>query len=419
MLLVLKRHFSKTGQIFRKIDRNARTCLLVEPFWGVPFNLYTTYASLYMLALGCSEAQIGLLASVSLIIQMGLALIGGYITDRLGRRRTTLIFDLFSWTIPTLVWAFAQNFYYFLAAAVINSFVQIVRTSWSCLLIEETPAKLRVHVYAWIYVAGILAGFFAPLAGFIVGRFSLIPATRGLFFFAFLSMTTMFLLRNYFTHEPKMGVVKSREARGLRLSDTLKEYRRIILRLVKTPFILAAFFLAALNNICITIKRTFLSILLVEGLHFPKGTIALFPAIHSAVMLVVLFLIMPTLARFNPKKPLLLGLLASFAGYLILTLAATENYFMVVSGTVLTAFGMAIVFPIADAIVANAIVDEDRAKMMSIFFIIFFGASAPFGYLGGVLSSISERLPFVLVLGVLLVSILMVTFLDRRHLKNS
>src|SRR5512143_4097821 len=100
---------------------NQRGCVYPEPLWGIPYNLYAPYVSIYMLALGLSDKQIGLIVSISWGFQVLLAAVSGIVTDRLGRRRTTLIFDIVSWTIPTLISAAAQNFWYFLIAGVINS----------------------------------------------------------------------------------------------------------------------------------------------------------------------------------------------------------------------------------------------------------------------------------------------------------
>ena len=85
--------------------------------WGVPFNLYAPYASLYMLELGATDTQVGLITSLGLAGQMLFAVASGHITDRLGRRRTSLFFDLVSWSIPTLIWAFAQDVTWFVVAA--------------------------------------------------------------------------------------------------------------------------------------------------------------------------------------------------------------------------------------------------------------------------------------------------------------
>ena len=91
----------------KNLGGNPRGCVYTEPLWGIPFNLYSPYASIYMLALGLSDKQIGLIVSISWGFQIVLALLSGVVTDKLGRRRTTLIFDILSWGVPALISALA------------------------------------------------------------------------------------------------------------------------------------------------------------------------------------------------------------------------------------------------------------------------------------------------------------------------
>src|SRR5690606_15866537 len=78
----------------RTLKGNPRGCVYTEPLWGIPFNLISPYASVYMLALGLTDRNIGLVLSVSWGFQVFWALMSGAITDKLGRRRTTLLFDI-------------------------------------------------------------------------------------------------------------------------------------------------------------------------------------------------------------------------------------------------------------------------------------------------------------------------------------
>jgi len=99
-------------------------------------------------------------------------------------------------------------------AGILNAAVRVVHVSWSCLFIEDAPVDLRVRLYTWMSVAGTLSGFFAPLAGFFVDRFGLVPATRGLYGFAFLAMTSMIWIRNAKVKETDIGIQRMREIRG-------------------------------------------------------------------------------------------------------------------------------------------------------------------------------------------------------------
>ena len=160
------------------LEGNQKACVYTEPLWGIPYNLYAPYATLYMYALGVKDQQIGLLLSIGTVLQVFAALCGGIATDKLGRRKCTFIFDLISWSIPALIWTLSQNFWWFLAATIFNSLWQITSNSWNCLMVEDCPPNLLVSIYTWCTISGLLSVFFAPLAGILVSKATLIPAMR-------------------------------------------------------------------------------------------------------------------------------------------------------------------------------------------------------------------------------------------------
>ena len=57
----------------KNLRGNVRGCVYPEPLWGIPFNLYAPYVSIYMIALGLSDKQIGLILSISWGFQILLA----------------------------------------------------------------------------------------------------------------------------------------------------------------------------------------------------------------------------------------------------------------------------------------------------------------------------------------------------------
>src|ERR1051325_145646 len=96
-------------QTLRNLRGNARAAVFTEPLWGIPFNLFAPYASLYMIALGLQESQVGLVARVGRAGQIVGALFAGILTDQLGRKRATFWFDILAWSVPCLLWASAQG----------------------------------------------------------------------------------------------------------------------------------------------------------------------------------------------------------------------------------------------------------------------------------------------------------------------
>jgi DHA1 family tetracycline resistance protein-like MFS transporter len=397
MIKAVRRQLAATLGVLRGFSGNTRAVLVTEPIWSIPYQLVQTYASVYMLALGCTPVQVGLIGSAALACQLVFSLVGGWITDRLGRRRTTLIFDTISWSGAMLLWAFARSFPWFLAAAMVNSLVRIVMTSWTCLAIEDTAVDQRVHFFTWISVAGTVAGFVVPLSGALVGRFGLVPAMRGLYLFGFAVMTTMFFFRNRMVVETRMGIERMRESRTEHPRHELGEHLRAASVALRNPAFSVAAIASILAAIMSNVRNTFQSILLTRGLGFPEAAIAVFPLVNAAVTLVALVLLVPALARRGTAAALAVGFGSMAASAALLAASPERSWPIALLATALGGIGSAVVFPVTDGFLANAVPDQSRAKVMAVFYVVMFAASSPFSWVGGLLAAVSSRLPLALV----------------------
>ncbi|GAB1482971.1 hypothetical protein MASR2M78_17870 [Treponema sp.] len=398
---------------------NARACILVEPLWGISYNLFLPYASLYMLALGVTEAGIGAMATLSMVLQVFWSFVAGWITDRFGRRRTSLVFDLISWTLPTLLWAFAQDFRWFLAATIFSSCIRVVHISWSCLFIEDSPNHLRVRLYTWLAVAGTVSGFFAPLAGLLVNRFGLVMATRGLYLFAFVAMTSMFFLRNAFTTETQIGKLNMIEARSIGRTKMLSEYREAARFLFGNKEAVLAFLLAVLSNIHLQVRNSFISIILTKGIGLPVSLISAFPPLTALVTLGAYLFIIPRIKHIRGALSLSLG--ANVAANLILFFAPSSSFSLALAieatilGTFAAAIGMGVAGPVVDAVLANSVDENRRASILSIVYTLMFAASAPFGWIAGLIAEIGARLPALLCALVMAIAVVLALMLKKEE----
>jgi len=74
-----------------RLGRNIQVNLILQFAWSIPFFLYTTYSTLYMLKLGISAGEAGFINSVSFLLKAGISLGAGYIINRLGRKKSLII----------------------------------------------------------------------------------------------------------------------------------------------------------------------------------------------------------------------------------------------------------------------------------------------------------------------------------------
>ena len=380
----------------RSLTGNPRACVYTEPLWGIPFNLYAPYISIYMVALGLSDKQIGLIVSISWSFQIVLALLSGVITDKLGRRRTTLIFDILAWSVPALISAIAQNFWYFVAAGIINSVWQVTRNSWTCLLVEDAEQDQLVDIYTWIHIANQLVGFAAPLAGLLIGIFTLVPTVRGLYIFAAIMFTVKAVVTYLMTEETRQGKVRMHETRHQSLMSVFREYSGVLQELLRTPQTLYTAGILLIISISNVITGSFWGILVTERLHIPAQNMAIFPFVRSAVMLFFFFMVMPRFNKMHFKLPLMVGFLGFIVSQLLLITAPDRSYPFLIASVFLEACCFATINPLVDQMVVLTIDQKERARVQSMLYVGIILVTSPFGWIAGNLSTLDKSLPFIL-----------------------
>ena len=402
------RHNNLISSIF-EIKGNPKACLFTEPLWGIPYNLYIPFATVYMYALGVRDEQIGLLLTIGMLLQVLSAIFGGVITDKFGRRRVTFIVDVACWSVPCLIWTFSQNFWWFLVAAIFNSLFQITSISWQCLLVEDCDPKQLVNVYTWVNVAGLLAVFFAPLSVLIISKTSLVTAVRVLYAFAFLSMSAKFIILYLFSTETEQGKKRMEETKHQSIWSLLVGYREVFHKLFTSRemmLVLAIFVLVNISSITI---NNFFSLYITEDLGVPDKYVALLPIGRAAIMLLFVFIFQSRINMFEFKPVLLCGLLVYIASHVILLMARTNCSYLIIGYVILEAVAFALIMPRRDSLGALFIDRGDRARVMSVIFVIMLAISSPFGTVIGWLSSINRQYPFILNIAIFAVTAIIVT----------
>jgi MFS family permease len=400
-------------ETLRNLRGNARGCVTTEPLWGIPYNLYAPYVSVYMLALGLTDVQIGMLISVSLACQVVTALLSGAITDKFGRKRTTLISDLISWSVPVLIWAVAQDFRYFLVAAVINSVWRVSMTSWSCLLVEDTHPRLLVDIYSWIYISNYVAAFFAPIAGLLIMKYSLVPTMRALYLLAFVMMTTKFFLMNTMVDETQQGSRRLEQTNHQSLFTLLKGYRGVLGQIIRTPITIYTLGLMIVMSINLTVLGAFWSIMVTQRLLVAPQYLSIFTTVKSAIMLLFFFLIMPRIREMDVRKPLITGFIFFIISLLLLIWMPPQSYVLLIITVILEACAIPMTSTFMDKLVVVSIDPQERARIMAILYVFVILMTSPFGWVAGQLSQMNRVLPFIMVIALFLIGIVLIILRQR------
>ncbi len=388
---------------------NPRTLVLIEPLWGIPYNLISPFATLYMYTQGITDVQIGLILSITMAVQVVFSFFGGILSDKLGRKFTTMLGDFFGWAVACLVWAVSNNFWLFLAAALLNCFEQINQTAWFCLLIEDARPKDLVGIYTWVNIGGLVAVFFAPLSGIFVSSYSIVPVVRVLYLLFALTMSMKTLITFMLCHETKQGEIRREETKGVSVLHMLGEYRRLIPSMLKNRGVLKAVAVSVILYVTNMVNTNFFGLYLTQRLGISENFLALFPILNAVVMLIFMVGIQHRIGSAKFRIPLWTGLTLYSAAALILIFSPVNNLGFVLLYVFVAALAAALVNPRKDALLQLNIAPQERARLNALIMASTIALSSPFGYLAGWLSGMDRRLPFVFTLLLFITAMLIIS----------
>ena len=389
---------------------NARACLYPEPMWGIPYSLCMPFATLFMYQLGIKDREIGVILSVGMIFQVFASLFGGIAADKLGRKRTTFVFDMASWSAACLIWAFSQNFWWFLAAQAVNSMWQITNNSWNCLLVEDTDPNQLVHIYSWCTISGLVSVFLAPVSSVMVSNFGVVPTVRGLYIFSFFMMTAKFVIVNIFAVETAQGKARMAETKNISVWKMIAGYRDVFVKMFGTRHIRLIVSVMVMLNITSMVSGTFFSLYITQNLGVPETFLGYYPIVRAAVMLIFMFTVQHRIDKLPFRVPMGAGLALYIAAQCVLVLANRANYVFLAAMILLEAFGYVLIIPRKDSLLVTYLDQKERARMIGLAYVVMIGFSSPFGWLVGILSEYDRRLPFFLNAAIYLGLALVVAF---------
>jgi MFS family permease len=391
-----------------KLRGNPRASVYTEPLWGLSMNLCLPYASVYMLAFGMNDIQVGIVTSIYLFSQMIFAFLSGAIVDKYGRRKSTALFDLLAWSLPCLIWASSQGFWFFVVAALFNGAMKITTVSWDCLLVEDAPKDKITQIYSLVMICSNLSALFAPISSILVSRLTLVPALRILYINAFVIMTIKIILLYKFSTETEVGRIKREESANKSWGEMLVGYKTAFKKMVASAGTIFAVAISIIVEIVIMISMTFWQILASKHIGVPDSLLPIFPMVKSVLSIILFFTIISRIKQTSLKWPLYLGSISYIASCILLISIkgiGPLGYIMLFASILFEALGASVLNMLRESLVAIHVDPIERSGILALLQTVVMFVSIPFGYIGGLLSDISRILPFVLVIGLLLVGI--------------
>jgi MFS family permease len=404
--------------LFHDLPRNTRNCLVVEPLWALFGGVIFYYAPLYMKDLGLDDVEMGIINSAGLAFSFLFFLLAGPLTNKFGRWWTTLIWDCFSWTVCMILWGFAQDFWWFFAAVFFSSGSKITQVSWNMLVSEDAREDQRVKVFAIVNLMGTLGGIVSLGAGLLLDHFGVVPTMRFTYWAGAVSMTTMFVVRAFFTVETENGRRVRESYRTTSLLTLIREQLVSLFHAAKDAHfsVLTSLFLV---TTAVTSFTFFQILYLKDVLGYTTTELAFVPAVNSVLTVALLTLVIPRIPRGAERRGLLVGFIGCLAAAAAFLLLGKDMLWAVLAVQGLGAASLMLVLTYRDSVFMNSVEEHKRAELYSLVNLLAMLLSIPSGAFAGWLANVTSVGQFVALVALFVGGAVLAVSLIGQHRKTS
>jgi len=356
---------------------------------NVAAQMYSSFVPLYLKSLGASVAQIGLFFTLFQIIPLVLQILGGWISDSLGRLRSIAIgssigiisyFGLF-WA-PSWQWVF-------LGQSLNAITTSLVSPSFGAFIAEESSKENRAKVYGItqsIYLSVLVIG--PPIGGWLVDQFSF----KFMLLIASLIYTCATILRIIMARQASK---RERASSSGKLSlDSLKENLGSMLTLLLSGGLVTWLLITdEVRDIAFSLTGTDFPIYIEEVGGLTTTQIGLLTSLTGIASMVINIPAGWLADKKGERLNIILGFVAQFIALMIFI--RTETFWGYVGVFVMFGVGSGIMQPAYQSLLSKAIPKKLRGTGFGLIHSSLGVFSLPAPYIGGYLyQNISPILPF-------------------------
>lgn len=410
MLLIVREAKARIMRNFENLKlwgRNAKV-LVVTELRSVPMSWVSFYQVVFMRSLGLSEVFIGFSIMLSLILQIFLPILGGYLADEFGRKRVLMLFDS-GWIGAMITLSIAKEPLQIIVAMLFQGLTTGVYGVWETFLLEDTEPTYRLSIYSLIQLINLFGGLLTPVAGVLVSLYGVEQGCRYIFLIALIIIMIALITRQTLLRESKIGKkMVSLKTQGVLSSKS--SYTETLKTVAKHKKLLILFTLVIVGNLQYTLVNTYKPLYLSDSraLALDESIISIVPMASSISSAIALFFIIPRLKHTLFRMSILIGYICGLSGFMVLITAPRGSLSLAVLSAILDSANFVSIVSVLRVFFANAI-DEicpfARVKIMSLMNTFFAFVSWPMPIMGGYLYVVSPVLPFVLAVLFLTMSI--------------
>jgi len=212
--------------------------IFTSGIWTLAGQLVWPFQTLYILYLGGTYFEVGLVSSIGALAGLLPTLYGGYLADTIGRKKIIASMS-FILSFNALIFAFARDWRWLVLGSVLNSIASGLRQpSFSSIIDDATNPESRAQSYALWQILPPLFGLASPyLMGVYMERNDVGGMLRIGYLVLFLASTIASVIRLYMLEETMQPQVYEINFRTL-TAKTLESIKSTIFSLSRTLWVL-------------------------------------------------------------------------------------------------------------------------------------------------------------------------------------
>ena len=413
--------YRRIAKLFTGLKGNAKYMNISQFNWAIPLAWLGFFGPIYMSNLGLSKMEIGLLTSLGFGLQTLNIMMGGYFAEKMGHKKTVMLFDFIGWPFSMLIFAFAQNVWWFVAGTVILQLSTIASASWPCLFVEHTHENKRAKAYAVFQLVNTVAGFTVPIAGLLTDSFGETRGIRIMYLLASLSTAAGVFYRIKYVKDTEVSLL-NRKFVNLHF-DFRKEFikfRQGFKKLQSRNRLFIYFIVQALVGFGYTMWGAFAVLFWTDpkGMGLPQSSITVFPAISTTTTIIFTLLAIPLIKEKDYRKTFVLILLAPIAAAMLYLTGPKGALSFIVVATTLNAIFSSFYNPFMASYILNILPDKERSRTISVVNTLFTLIYLPAGALAGWLFTIHPKILFAFCANLFVIAWIIVFFRFRYEKKR-
>jgi Na+/melibiose symporter-like transporter len=254
-------------------------------------------------------------------------------------------------------------------------------------------------MFSWVSIMGLIAVFFAPLSGYLIGQYTLVPVMRVLYGIYSVSMLAKCYVTIKYTTETAQGKVRLAQTKNVSMFKMLGEYKGLIGVIFRDKATVQTLIVMVLIMVTSMISNNFFGLYSNLKLGISEQMLALFPILRAIIALAFMFGIQSAFDRLPIVIPLRYGFMLAVIAQLLLIFAPPSNIPILLCYVFIEAVAYSLIAPRKDGLMARNIDPNERARVMGVLVGLTTACSIPFGIITGMLSGMNRMYPFILSLG--------------------